>query len=162
MLEEKILEDFRKAMKARDAVKVSTLSFLRAELKNTAIEKRRPPALADGKGALSGQDMLNDMEVVTAIKKQIKQRQDSIEKFKQGNRQDLVDKEAGELEILKSYLPQGLPEEKIKEAIEEALAVTGAKGLKDMGKVMKELIARLAERCDNKLVSELVRIRLTQ
>ncbi|OGX23279.1 MAG: hypothetical protein A3J51_05450 [Omnitrophica WOR_2 bacterium RIFCSPHIGHO2_02_FULL_45_21] len=148
MLEEKILEDFRKAMKAKDAVTVSTLSFLRAELKNTAIDKR--------------QEKLNDMEVVTVIKKQIKRRQDSIEQFKQGNRQDLADKETRELEILKSYLPQTVPEEKIKEAIEEVLRVTGAKGLKDMGRVIKQLIAQFAERCDNKLLSELVRERLSR
>jgi len=148
VLEEKILEDYKKAMKARDGLRVSTLSFLRAELKNTAIDKR--------------QEKLNDMEVVTVIKKQIKQRQDSIEKFKQGSRQDLVDKETRELEILKSYLPQAVPEETIKEAIEEALAVTGASGLKDMGKVMKELIAQFAGRCDNKLVSELLRERLSR
>ena|SRR3989338_3353738 len=148
MLEEKILEDFRKAMKAKDAVTVSTLSFLRAELKNTAIDKR--------------QEKLNDMEVVTVIKKQIKRRQDSIEQFKQGNRQDLADKETRELEILKAYLPQTVPEEKIKEAIEEVLRVTGAKGLKDMGRVIKQLIAQFAERCDNKLLSELVRERLSR
>lgn len=148
MLEEKILEDYKKAMKARDGLRVSTLSFLRADLKNTAIDKRL--------------DALSDMEVLTVIKKQIKRRQDSIEKFQAGSRQDLVDKEAGELEILKSYLPQDLPEEKIKEAIEEALALTGAKGLKDMGKVMKELLAQFSGRCDNKLLSELLRERLSR
>ncbi|TAN59149.1 GatB/YqeY domain-containing protein [bacterium] len=148
MLEEKILDDFKKAMKDKDALKVSTLSFLRSELKNTAIDKRK--------------QALDDTEAITVIKKQIKQRQDSIEKFKQGSRQDLADKEAKELEILKSYLPQEVSEEEIKAAVEEAIKNTGASGAQDMGKVMKELLAKFAGRADNKLVSEIVKARLSK
>lgn len=148
MLEEKILDDFKKAMKDKDALKVSTLSFLRSELKNAAIDKRK--------------QSLDDTEAIAVIKKQIKQRQDSIDKFKQGSRQDLADKESKELEILKLYLPQEVSEEEIKAAVEEAIKKTGASSAQDMGKVMKELLSKFAGRADNKLVSEIVKARLVK
>lgn len=146
MLEEKILQDYKEAMKNKDTVKSSTLSFLRAELMNVAIEKKKKA--------------LDDHEVITVIKKQIKQHRDSIEQFKKGNRQDLADKETKELEILKSYLPPELPLEELKKIIEEAVALTGAQDMKDMGKVMKEVTAKIAGKADGKLVSDLVRERL--
>ncbi|OGX14773.1 MAG: hypothetical protein A2166_05665 [Omnitrophica WOR_2 bacterium RBG_13_41_10] len=148
MLEEKILNDYKNAMKDKDTLKSSTLSFLRAELMNLAIEKRKK--------------VLEDIDVIIVIKKQIKQHQDSIEQFAKGNRQDLADKEARELRILKSYLPTELPAEEIKKIIEEAITVTGAAGPKDMGRVMKEANAQIAGRADGKLVSDLVKERLSK
>ena len=148
MLEEKIFNDYKEAMKNKDTAKSSTLSFLRAEVINVAIEKKKKA--------------LDDNEVITVIKKQIKQRQDSIEQFKKGNRQDLADKETKELEILKSYLPPELPLEELKKIIEEAVALTSAQDMKDMGKVMKEITAKITGRADSKLVSDLVRERLSK
>jgi len=148
MLEEKILNDYKEAMKNKDALKVSTLSFLRAQFINLAMEKKKKS--------------LDDSDCVVVIKKLIKQHQDSIEQFKQGNRQDLVDKETKELEILKSYLPPELAEEEVKKIIEEAVILTGAQDLKDMGKVMKEVSAKIAGRADNKLVSDLVKAKLAK
>jgi len=146
MLEEKILNDYKEAMKNRDTLKSSVLSFLRAEMINMATAKKKKS--------------LDDNEVIIAIRKQIKAHQESIEQFKQGNRQDLVDKESKELEILKSYLPPGLSVEEIKKIIEEATASTGAQGMKDMGKVMKEVTAKVTGRAEGKIVSDLVRQRL--
>jgi len=146
MLEEKILSEYRQAMKSKDTLKSSVLSFLRAEMKNVAIAKKK--------------DGLDDNEAVAVIRKQIKARQESIEQFKQGNRQDLADKEAKELEILKTYLPPELNPDEIKKIIEEAVVETGAQGIKDMGKVMKEVTAKVAGKADGKLVSDLVRQRL--
>ena len=148
MLEEKILNNYKEAMKSRDALKSSTLSFLRAEMINLAIAKKKK--------------VLDDNDTIAVIKKQIKQRQDSIEQFTKGNRLDLADKEAKELEILKSYLPPELPAEEIKKIIEEAIVTTGAQDMKDMGKVMKEAGAKIAGRADGKLVSDLVRERLNK
>lgn len=148
MLEEKIMEDYKKAMKDKDAAKVSTLSFLRADLKYAAIDKRK--------------DKLEDADVIAVVKKQVKQRQDSIEQFKNGGRQDLAQKETGELEVLKSYLPQQLSEDKIRAIIEEAVKETGACGPQDMGKLMKALLPKLSGGADNKLVSELVKNRLAR
>jgi len=148
MLEEKILNDYRGAMKSRETLKSSTLAFLRAEMINLAIAKKKK--------------VLDDSDTIVVIKKQIKQRQDSIEQFSKGNRQDLADKEIQELEILKAYLPPELPVEEIKKIIEEAVALTAAQGMKDMGKVMKEAGAKIAGRADGKLVSDLVRERLNK
>lgn len=147
MLEEKIFNDYKQAMKDKDAIRSSTLSFLRAELANLLIEKRKKN--------------LDDTEVIGIIKKQIKQHQDSIEQFKKGNRQDLVDKETRELEILKSYLPQELSAEEVKKIIEEAVKEAQATSPKDMGKVMKLVLARIAGRADGKLVSDMVKARLS-
>jgi hypothetical protein len=143
MLEEKILNDYKEAMKARDTLKSSALSFLRADMINLAIAKKKKA--------------LDDSEVISVIKKQIKQRQDAIEQFKIGNRLDMVDKETKEMEILKTYLPPELSADEIKKIIEEVISTTGAKEMKDMGKVMKEVTAQIAGRADGKLVSDLVK-----
>lgn len=148
MLEGKIFNDYKEAMKNRDTLKSSVLSFLRASLINVAIEKKKKN--------------LDDNDCIAVIKKQIKQRQDSIEQFQKGNRQDLADKETKELEILKVYLPPELTVEEIKKIIEEAVALTAAQDIKDMGKVMKEITAKIAGRADGKLVSDLVREKLTK
>jgi len=148
MLEDKIMKDYQEAMKAKDALKSSVLSFLRAEMINVAMSKKKPK--------------LDDPDVVAVIRKQIKARQDSIEQFTKGARLELAEKEAKELEILKGYLPPELPEAEIKKVIEEVVVSTGAQGLKDMGKVMKEVTPRFAGKADPKLVSDLVKKRLAQ
>jgi hypothetical protein len=148
MLEEKILNDYKEAMKKKDTVKSSTLSFLRAEMMNVAIEKRKKA--------------LDDNEVISVIKKQIKQHQDSIEQFQRGGRLDLADKETKELGILKSYLPPQLSSEEVKKIIEEVIATVGATGPADMGKVMKEVMSGVGQSTDGKLVSELVKERLSK
>lgn len=148
MLEEKILNDYKEAMKAKDALRSSVLSFLRAEMINTGFAKKKKA--------------LDDNEVISVIRKQIKARQDSIEQFKAGNRLDLADKEAKELEILKCYLPEELSAEQIKKLIEEVVIATGAVGMKDMGKVMKELTPKISGQADGKLVSDLVKDMLSK
>src|SRR3990167_1748673 len=94
MLEDQLQKDYIQAMKDRDTVKSSTVNFLRAQLKNVRIERRS--------------ETLEDKDVVTVIKKQIKQRQDSIEQYEKGGRKDLADKETAEMAILKTYLPEEL------------------------------------------------------
>ena len=147
MLEEKLFNDYKQALKSKDTLRSSALSFLRAELANVLIEKRKKN--------------LEDADVISVIKKQIKQHQDSIEQFKKGARLDLVDKETKELEILKSYLPPELPAEEIKKVIEDAVLETQATGPKDMGRVMKVVLSKVEGRADGKLVSELVKVRLS-
>lgn len=147
MLEEKILNDYKEAMKAKDVLKSSVLSFLRAEMINLATAKKK--------------DKLDDPEVVGVIKKQIKQRQDSIEQFKKGGREEMAQKEEREMEMLKGYLPPELPVEAVTRIIEEVILATGASGIKDMGNVMKEVNAKIAGQADGKLVSELVRGKLS-
>ena len=147
MLEDRILSDFKEAMKSKDTVRVSILSFMRAQFSYLALEKKKKA--------------LDDADCITVIKKLIKQHQDSIGQFNAGGRQDLVAKEEKELAILKAYLPPELSEEEVKKIVEEAVAATGAAGVKDMGKVMKEVLARTAGQADGKLVSDLVKARLS-
>jgi len=148
MLEEKLLNDYKEAMKSRDSAKSSVLNFLRAELMNVAIAKKK--------------NKLDDNDIITVIRKQIKERQDSIEQFKKGNRQDLAEKEGNELVILKTYLPEELSSEEVQKIIEEAIISTGSNSIKDMGRVMKEVTAKVAGRADGKLVSDLVKEKLSK
>ena len=143
MLEDRLSSDYKQAMKDRDPLRVSTLSFLRAQLKYAAIDKKV--------------EKLEDPDVVTVIKKQVKQRQDSIEQYEKGGRAELADKEKKELAILKGYLPQELSAEEIKTLIAEAVRETGASSMKDMGQIMKVLMPKVAGRADNKILSDLVR-----
>ncbi len=145
-LEERLLSDFKEALKKKEQLKVSTLSFLRAQLSYAALEKKKAA--------------LEDSECIAVIKRLVKQHQDSITQFKAGNRQDLADKEEKELEILKAYLPQELSVQELKNIVEEAVVASAATGIKDMGKVMKEAVARSAGRADSRLLSDLVKERL--
>jgi uncharacterized protein YqeY len=148
MLEEKIINDYKEAMKARDSVKSTILSTIRAEMMNLALSKKK--------------DKCDDNDIISIFRKQVKQHEDSIEQFTKGNRPDLVEKEKKELEILKAYLPEELSPEVIKKIIEEAVTATGAIGIKDMGKVMKEVNAKVAGKADGKTVSDLVKERLSK
>ena len=147
MLEEKIASDYKQAMKDKDTVKSSTISFLRSQLKYVLIEKKA--------------EKLADPDVIAVIKKQVKQRQDSISQFEKGGRMDLVQKEKSELDILKSYLPQEMSSEELKGLIDSAIQESGAAGMKDMGNVMKVLLPKVAGRADSKQISDLVRERLS-
>lgn len=147
MLEEKIFNDYKEAMKSKNSLKSSVLSFLRAEFKSVAMIRNK--------------DLLDDVECIAVIKKQIKRREDSIQQFRQGNRQDLADKEAQESEMLKVYLPPQLSEADLARIIEETISEAGAAGLKDMGKVMKEVAAKAGASADARLVSEMVKVRLS-
>ncbi len=146
MLEDKIAADYKESMKARDQVRTQTISFLRSELKYSAIDKKK--------------DKLEDADVAAVLKRLIKQRQDSIAQFEKGQRMDLVQKEKAELEILKSYLPQEMSGEDAARIVDEVVAAAGAVTIKDMGRIMKDVMARTKGQADGKLVSDLVRKKL--
>lgn len=143
MLEEQIQKDYVQSMKDRDVLRSSTVSFLRAQLKNVRIEKRS--------------DHLEDSDVIGVIKKQIKQRQDSIEQYQKGGRNDLADKEMAEMAILKNYLPEELSEPALQQFVEQAIRETNAQSMKDMGNVIKAVAVKAQGRADNRVVSELVK-----
>lgn len=143
MLSKQITSDYIQAMKAKDSFKASTLNFLRAQIKNVMIDKRV--------------DELEDLDVIATIKKQVKQRQDSIEQYTSGGREDLAVKERAELDILKTYLPEEMSAGQLEPIVRETVLETGAAGMKEMGMVMKALMPKVSGRADNKLVSELVR-----
>jgi uncharacterized protein YqeY len=142
MLNDKLLADLKAAMLAKDAVRTSTLRMLKSAIEYHKIEKK--------------QETLTDADVTAVIKKQIKQRQDSIEGFEKGGRADLADKEKAELAVLKSYLPEELSQAQLHEIVQTTIAELGATTKADMGKVMKAVQARTAGRADNRLLSQLV------
>lgn len=147
MLKEKIDNDLKAALKNKESVKVSTLRLLKAALLNEKIAKK---------------EELEDEDIIAIIKKQVKQRKDSIEGFKKGDRQDLADKEAEELKILQGYLPEELDPQELLGIVTEAVVETKAASLKDMGRVIKEVMARVKGRADGKTVSDLVKKELTK
>ena len=106
-------------------------------------------------------EKIADAEVIGLIRKMCKQQEESIEQFKQGGRQDLVDKELFELNVLKGYLPAELPEADVTKAVTEAIAATGASGIKEMGKVMKEVMAKIGGKADGKVISRIVKEKLS-
>ena len=145
-LKQKLADDLKQAMKSGDTVKRSVLRLLMASIGNAEIARRT--ALGDG-------------DILGAIAKEVKQRQESIEAFKQGNRQDLVDKEEAEKSILEAYLPQQMTREEIVEAARAVIQEVGAQGLAYKGKVMPKIIAQLKGRADGREINEVVSELLT-
>jgi uncharacterized protein len=141
ILPERIDSDLRDAMRAKEATRLSVLRMLKAALKNAAIEK----------GGADAQ--LNDAESVQVVRKQVKQRQDSIESFEKGGRAELAAKEKEELSILQSYLPQAMSAEELSRMVRETIAEVGATSKAQMGAVMKALQAKVAGRADGKALS---------
>ena len=148
-LPERIDADLKDAMRAKDALKLSVLRMLKAALKNAAIEK-------------SGADAeVSDTEAVQVIRKQVKQRQDSIESFEKGGRAELAAKEKEELSILQSYLPQAMSAAEIAQAVRETIAEVGATSKAQMSVVMKAVQAKVAGRADGKTLSTEVQKQLS-
>src|SRR2546421_5370934 len=138
-LAERIDADLKDAMRAKEAAKLSVLRGLKSALKYAAIEK------ADAN--------LDDAAAVQVIRKQVKQRQDSIESFEKGGRPELAAKEKEELEILNAYLPKGLSAEELSALVRETITEVGATSKAQMGAVMKALQAKVAGRADGKTLS---------
>ena len=147
-LPERIDSDLKEAMRAKEVMRLSVLRMLKAALKNAAIEKGG----ADAK--------LDDTESVQIIRKQVKQRQDSIESFEKGGRAELVAKEKEELSILQSYLPQAMSAEELSKLVRETIAEVGATSKAQMGAVMKAAQAKAAGRADGKTLSSEVQKQL--
>ncbi len=146
-LREQIMADVKSAMVSKDAVKLGALRFLQAAIKNREIELRPEPISKD--------------EVIAVIKKAIKQRKESIEQFKTAGRMDLVEKEESELKTLEVYMPAQMSRDQIEKVVTEVIAALGAKTVKDMGPVMKESMARTAGQADGKLLSEVIKSKLS-
>ncbi len=145
-LTERIRADLTAAMKARDAARLSTLRLAQAALKNEQIEKGHE---------------LSDEEAEAVLRRALKQRQDSVEQYRKGSREDLALKEEAEILVLQEYLPQTLSEVETEAIVEEAMARTGASSKKDMGKVMKDVMAAHRGRVDGKIVQAILGRKLT-
>jgi hypothetical protein len=145
-LTDTITADIATAMKARDATRLTALRMLKTALTTRSIEKARPLETAE------------DQQVVAAL---VKQRRDSIEQFEAAGRHELADKERAEIAVLEEYQPPAASAEDIAAAVDAAVTDTGAQSAKDMGKVMKAVMAALAGKTvDGRRVNELVRTRL--
>src|ERR1700759_2259597 len=137
MLRERFNEDLKTAMKARDQATVSTLRMINSTLKDRDIAARP-----------KGITQVDEAEIIDMLQKMVRQRQESIELYKQGGRQELVDKEQSEIDLIERYMPKKLSEAQQADAIAQAIAKTGAAGIKDMGKVMAKLKEAHAGRMD--------------
>ncbi len=143
---EQVEKDLVAAMKAQEALKLSVLRMMKAALKNKQIELGKP---------------LEDSEALGVLRTLVKQRHESVEQFRKGGREDLATKEEAEIKIVEKYLPAAVPDAEVDAAVAAAITETGAAGAKDMGKVMKAVMAKFAGRTvDGKRVSEKVRAKL--
>ncbi|MGD0920170.1 MAG: GatB/YqeY domain-containing protein [Terriglobia bacterium] len=143
---EQVEKDLPAAMKAQEALRLSVLRMMKAALKNKQVELGKP---------------LDDAQAVAVLRTLVKQRHESVEQFRKGGRNDLADKEEAEIKIVESYLPAAATEEEIDAAVAAAIAETGATGSKDLGRVMKTAMAKLAgKNVDGKRVNEKARAKL--
>jgi uncharacterized protein YqeY len=150
MLKQQLKDELKQAMLAKDTVKLSVLRMLISALGYYEIQK-------GGAGYEA-----TDEDVLSVIQREVKQHKDSIEQFKNGNREDLVEKETKELELLQKYLPEQMGEEEISKLVAEAIAQTGASSPQDMGKVMAALMPKVKGKADGGLVSKIVREQLAK
>ena len=146
MLEKKIAKNLKAALKEGDKVKVSVLRMLVSAINNKKIEARV-------------QEM-DDDNVLGTIQKTVKQHKESIEKFSEGGREDLVDKEKAEMAVLEEYLPEPISVEELEKMVVESIAATGAASPADMGKVMNDVMGKVKGAADGKLISGMVKEKL--
>ena len=149
MLENKINDMLKEALKARKEVEVSVLRMLISEVKNKKIEEKV-------------KDELDDDKVVSVIQKMVKRHKESIENFKKGAREDLVKKETEEMAVLEEFLPEEISPEELSKIVDEAISSSGATSPKDMGAVMKIVMGKVSGRADGKEVSRIVASKLNK
>jgi uncharacterized protein YqeY len=164
-LKQKIQEDLKSALREKKELELSVLRMLNAAIINKEKEKRykivkEGPELAEPE--LEKQSQLVEEEVLEVISSEIKKRKEAILLFEKGERQELAEKEKREIGILQNYLPEQLPEEELRKLVKEAIEKTGAKEMKDMGKIMAELMPKVKGKADGSLVSKIVKELLTQ
>lgn len=145
-LKEQIDKDFLEAYKSKDEAKSSVLRLLKSAIKNKEIALGKP---------------LGDEDTLEVINKEVKQRRDSVEQYKTGNRPELAQKEEDESKILSHYLPEQMSEREVSEIIEKAIAKTNAQNMQDMGKVMGAIMPEVKGKADGSLVSKLVKEKLS-
>ncbi len=144
-LKERLTEEMKGAMKARDDLRLSTIRLIRSAVKNKEIELRKE---------------LDDQGITDVLASLVKQRRESIRLFKDAGRQELAEKEEKELSTLLGFLPQQLSREEVSALVSRVVAECGAQGGKDMGRVMKALMPHVAGRADGKMVSDVVKEKL--
>ena len=145
-IDEKVNGEMVLAAKAKDQVRLSAIRMVKAAMHNREIDLKRK---------------LSEVEFLQLLSSMVKQRKDSIDQFRKGGREDLVNKEEAELKVIQAFMPQQMSEEDVAREIETAIKEVGAIGIKDMGKVMKVLMQRLTGKADGKQVGEKVKEKLS-
>jgi uncharacterized protein YqeY len=145
VLKQRITDDMKAAMKAGQKARLGTVRLILAAIKQREVDERIE---------------LSDEDVLAVLEKMIKQRRDSIDQYRQAGRQELAAQEQAEIDIIQEYLPEALPEDEVAALVEQAVAATGAVGMRDMGKVMAQLKPQLQGRADMGAVSALVKQKL--
>lgn len=145
-LQEKMTAALKEAMRSKDEAAVSSLRLALTALKMREKELRRA---------------LNDQETTAVVSSQIKQRREAIEQYRSGGREDLAEAEESELQVLERFMPEQLSEEKLSQAVDEIIAEVGAMDMKDMGRVMKAAMAKLAGQADGRRINTMVKEKLS-
>jgi uncharacterized protein YqeY len=145
-LKEKLEDGLKAAMKSGDRVAVAAIRLSLSEIKNAVIDKRRP---------------LEDNEIVNILRSGVKKRQESIEMFAKGGRQELVEKETAEIKVIEGFLPAGLGAAELEALVAAAIAETGAASMKDIGRIMKAVLPKVAGRADGAEINKLIKARFS-
>jgi uncharacterized protein len=156
-LKQKLMDDLKESMKSGDKAKLSAIRMIQAAVKNKEIDERVKKVDPNDKRS---DEQKSDEMIMGVLKTLVKQRQDSIEQFTAGGRQDLVDQETAELKIIQTYLPQQMGRAEVEVIVAEAIKSTGASSPKDMGNVMKAVMAKTQGRADGKMISDIVKAKL--
>ncbi len=141
-LKTRLQNDLKTAMKEKDTFKRDVIRFVMSAIKQIEVDERKE---------------LSDADIEAILVKQIKQRNDAIAQFKEGGREDLVEKNEKELEILRSYLPEPMSEEDVRKIVAEIITQTGAQGMKDMGRVMGAAKAKIGSRAEGKVINQIAK-----
>ncbi|HEY9819472.1 MAG TPA: GatB/YqeY domain-containing protein [Candidatus Sericytochromatia bacterium] len=149
-LKDRISEDIKSAMKAKDKIRLETVRSIKKVLLEKEVSLRP-----------QGQESLSETQEIEVLSQQAKQRRDSIEQYRQAGRDDLAEKEAQELAIIEEYLPGQLSEEEVGAVVDEVIAQTGATSVKDMGKVMGPVMQQLKGRADGQKIQAIVKEKLS-
>jgi len=148
VLKDQILEDLKQAMKARESDKVIVFRTLNSAIKNKEIELNKR------------ENGLNDDEIISVIKKEVKKRKDAIFEYQKGNRKELSQKEEQELKILRKYLPEEMSKKQIENEVNKTIKELNSKGKEDFGRVMKAIMSKLKNRVDGALVNKIIKEKL--
>ncbi len=144
-IQETLIHDMKSSMKSGDKVTLETIRMLRAQIKNESLKKRQE---------------ISDDDVIKVLAREAKKRQESLDLFRKGGRDDLAEKEAHELKIIDSYLPKKLSQEELEKIIDQAIREANGESLRDMGKVMQIVMPQVTGRADGKAIQELVKKKL--
>jgi hypothetical protein len=144
-MKKQLIEDMKKYMKEKNKLALNTVKMVNAEIKNQEIDKQKD---------------LTDEEIIAVIEKQIKNRRDSVEQYKNAGRDDLAEQESQEIKILEKYLPEQLSEEEIEKIVDEVIEQVGAKDKRDFGKVMGKIMPKVKGKADGNIVKKLVQKKL--